>query len=118
MAFLDLATFEKQEILDYVQAMLTRPMMYAQTPGSLEDQVLLLLGLIWNSAPAAPGAHQVDLFRDKYQKYQRNTLGNGHWTAASVLATKDLEPGMRDDECFEKLAAFMQGFLKYLQENP
>lgn len=114
MAFLDLVTFEKQEILDYVQAMLTRPLMYASSPGSLEDQVLLLLGLIWDHEGGTNG-----LVHNRYTKYHYGIFKLGNCpSAASLLVTKDLAPGERDDECFKKVAAFMQDFLKDLQENP
>lgn len=114
MAFLDMAVYEKQDFLEYVQSMLTRPQMYASSPGSLEDQVLLLLGLIWDNEGGT-----LDLIHNRYTMYHYGIfkLGNRP-AAASLLATKDLGPGERDDECFKKLAQFLQGFLKYLDENP
>lgn len=113
MAFLDLATFEKQEILDYAQAMLTRPMMYAQSPGSLEDQVLLLLGLMWDRDGGD------DLIRNRWHEYHYKAFKLGNIPSiAYLLATQDLPPGTLDDECFKKVADFLRGFIKHLEENP
>lgn len=86
MAFADLTTLTKSEILDYIQAMLTRPEMYSQNPASLEDQVLLLLGMIWSEPEGKmPAGHITSSFEQKYDEYRKTV--HPEWPRAATSAS-------------------------------
>lgn len=103
MAFADLTTYSKSEILDYVQAMLTRPEMYSQNPASLEDQVLLLLGMIWSEPGGEiPAGHITSSFEQKYDEYRK--MVHPEWpraaTSASVIGND-----------YKAMTGFLKGFV-------
>lgn len=116
MSFVDLITLEKEEVLELVQTMLTRPMMYAQNPGSLEDQTLALLELIWSRSNQNQSVHH------EYLKFTRSYFKNDRiiTTASRIKEQIFKEDPMlsfaeTEEETLKELSVFFKEFVKHLE---
>ena len=100
MPLLDFSTLEKDECIQWIEATLVRPEMYAQNAGALEDQFCLLVAILWD--PTGP-MH----FREAYEDFRCMQKMPGALTAAAYF-----------DGDIKKTAEFLQLFLSEIAGTP